>query len=188
MPPGNSSTGDAHPGDAGPGAPTPSESSSELRFLDPSSIHFGREGARLRLRMDGETDGRDVAVARLFPLSEPERWVSVLDKDGKEIGVIEDLHKLSREDLAHVREELHRRYLVPKIRRILSCRVRFDLAEWTVETDRGRMRFLTRNLRDQVKDHVHSHLAMTDMEGNRYDIPSIEALDPDSRRRLEEQL
>ena len=168
--------------------PIENPSVSELRFLEPSALHFSREGARLRLRQEGEADPHDVALLLLFPLSEPERWVAVIDKDDKEIGIIEDTHKLSRENLAHVRDELRRRYIVPRIRRILACKRRFDIDEWTVDTDRGQMKFLTRNLREQIKEHDADRMTLMDVEGNRFDIDSVAALDPDSRRRLLEHL
>ncbi len=87
-----------------------------------------------------------------------------------------------------VRDELRRRYLVPQIQRILACRVRDEVVEWTVQTDRGRRKLLTKNLREQIKEPVPSRLTLLDVEGNRYDIPDVAALDPESRRRLDAQL
>lgn len=83
---------------------------------------------------------------------------------------------------------LHRRYLVPRIRRILGCREKFDLEEWTVDTDRGVITFLARRLRDHVEEVSASYLKLTDVEGNRYGLPDIDALDPVSQRLLEEKL
>jgi hypothetical protein len=163
----------------------PKEGSSELRLLDPAMVHFRREGPRVQLRLEGETDWREAHLVRLFPLTEPERWISVLDKEGQEVGVLVELKGLASEALHLVREELRRRYLVPQISRILACRDRFELAEWTVQTDRGKRTFLTRNLREQVKEPMASRLMLTDVEGNRFDIPDVAALDPDSRRWIE---
>lgn len=169
-------------------SPPPVEDQQDLIVLEPARLHFRREGGRLQVRKEGEEEWREVSVARLFPLSDAERWISVLDKEGKEVGVLLDLRELSRENLDCLREELHRRYLVPNILRILACRDRYDLVEWVVETDRGGATFLTRHLREKVQEPLPHHLTLTDMEGNRYDIPDVEALDPDSRRWLDERI
>jgi len=104
------------------------------------------------------------------------------------VGILRDLAKLSKDDRGAARDELDRRYLVPRIQRILACRARFDLLEWTVETDRGETKFLTRHLREQVKEVAPERLSLIDVEGNRYDVPSLDALDPESRRLLEQRV
>lgn len=168
--------------------PLPVGSSTELRFLDPDALALKREGSRLHLQGPDDEEWRPVSLAHLFPLSEPEGWIAILDKDGKEIGVMKSLRGLNPDALALAREELYRRYVVPQIRRVLYCRQRFDLLEWEVETDRGLARFITRNLREQVQQHRPNHFTFTDVEGNRYDVPDLLALDPDSRSLLESYL
>jgi len=174
--------------DTGPSLPMPDETSSELRFLEPDAVHFRQRGARLQFRERDADHWRDVTLVRLFPLTEPERWISVVEMNGRETGIIRRLDRLSPDALRLAREELRRRYLVPRITRIVAARSRADVVEWTVETDRGTRKFLTRNLREQVKDHMPTRLGIVDVEGNRYDIPDLAALDPDSRRRLDTYL
>jgi hypothetical protein len=132
-------------------------------------------------------DWREVSLVRLFPLSEPERWVAVITHDGREVGILLDVAELPPDAREAAREELRRRYMVPEIRRIVSVRERYDLVEWMVETDRGQVTFLTRNLREQVKRPFPHRLVLMDVEGNRYDVPDIEALDPESRHLLEDR-
>ncbi|MFP4057536.1 MAG: DUF1854 domain-containing protein [Candidatus Brocadiia bacterium] len=167
----------------GPSLPTPSETSSELRYLDPRAVGFRRQEGRFQARVDGQW--RDAHVVRLFPLSEEEGWIAVIDEEGREMGILRNAHKLARADLDVLREELRRRYVVPQIRRIVACRRRpHRLLEWTVETDRGELTFRTGHLREQVRDPHPRRLTLVDVEGNRYDIPRIQALDRDSQRRL----
>ena len=180
--------GSAKPADTGPSLPMPEETSSELRFLDPAVAQFRQWGARLQFREKDDEDWRDVTLVRLFPLTEPEHWISLVEMNGKEVGILKDVTRLPHDALAHVREELRRRYLVPRIQSILACRVRADLVEWTVESDRGQQKFLTRDVREQIKEHQPTRLSIVDVEGNRYDIPDLAALDLDSRRRLDAQL
>jgi hypothetical protein len=180
--------GETKAADGGPSLPMPDVTSSELRFLEPAAAQFRRDGARLQFREKDDSEWGDVSLIRLFPLSEPEHWLALIAKDGTEIGVLRSLADLPAEPLRLARDELRRRYLVPQIECILACRVRDEVVEWTVRTDRGRGKFLTRNLREQVKEPLPSRLTLIDVEGNRYDIPNVLALDPDSRRRLEAQL
>jgi len=130
----------------------------------------------------------DVTLARLFPLSELESWISVVGKEDKEIGVFKTLHGMPHASLSCVRAELHRRYLVPEIRRIIAVRNRFHLVEWTVETNRGEMTFLNSMPHEQIKPELLPHVMLTDLEGNRFDIPDINALDPESRAMLEQRM
>ena len=174
--------------DSGPSLPMPEETSSELRFLDPAIAQFRQQGARLQFREKHDAEWRDVTLVRLFPLTEPERWISLVEMNGKEIGILKDARPLGLDALRLVRDELRRRYLVPQVQRILACRSRADLVEWTVESDRGRLTFLTREVREQIKEHQPTRLSIVDVEGNRYDIPDLAALDPESRRRLDAQL
>jgi len=164
------------------------DSSSEVVLLPADSLKFRRESGRLFMLKQGEEDWREVSLVRLFPLTEPEKWISVQDSEEKEIGIIPDLKGMTQESLSIVREHLDKRYLVPEILRIVACRARFDLTEWEVETNRGKVTILTRNLRDNVQRPLPNRLALIDVEGNRYDIPDIEALDPMSRRLLEERI
>jgi hypothetical protein len=159
----------------------------ELRMLEPGAVAMRTNTHRLEVRL-GEDDWREGSLARLFPLSEPEAWIAVLAADGKERGVLRTLKGLSHDSLAAARDELRRRYLVPSILVIHGIRDRHDVSEWRVDTDRGPAVFQVRNFIDSAKTPVPGRLAITDVEGNRYDIPDINALDPDSRKRLDEQM
>jgi len=136
----------------------------------------------------GEENWQEVSVARLFPFSEPKGWLSVLDKDKAEIGILRDLEELTPECQAHIEEEIARSHIMPRITRIVSSRNRADLIEWSVETDRGPATFLTRSLRDQVESPFPNRLLIKDVDDNRYEIPDVTKLPLASRRLLDERL
>lgn len=160
----------------------------ELTFLDPAAVQLRRNEYRLQCRLGPDEWWQDVTLVRLFPYSQPEEWISLQDKDGHEIGVLESLQGMSGEKRALLHEELSRRYLTPRIIRLLSRRQRFDVFEWTAETTLGKVKFLTRGLRDQMQQPLPGHFIFSDVEGNRYEIPNLVALDPTSRKLLEEQI
>jgi hypothetical protein len=163
--------------------PTPDE----LRLLVPGRVRFRGVGHRLEVCL-AEDDWQEASLLRLFPLSEEQGWIAVLNADGKELGVLRDLRGMAPDSLAAVQEELRRRYLVPRITVIHAIRDRADITEWRVDTDRGPAAFQVRHLSDSLKQPLPGHLAITDVEGNRYDIPDLDALDEESRRRITERM
>jgi len=166
------------------GPPMPEKSSTEFILVDPARVRFVRDGAKVLLRQEGQAPVR-VALYRLFPLSEPEAWLSVLDEKGVEIGIIRYLCELDKESQSCLRVELRRRYHVARICRILACRERYDVVEWEVETDRGTKTILLRDVRNNIQQRGPNRFVVTDVDGNRYDIPDVSALDVRSRLILE---
>jgi Domain of unknown function (DUF1854) len=149
----------------------------DLRYLEPKRLRFVRHGATLRLIEEGERCWLKVAVFRVFPLSQPQRFLSVRDGAMKEIGLLVHTEELDAESRQLVAEELERRYLVPAIRRVIAVKERFGTVEWEVETDRGACAFTTRNPRENVWQPSPGRYLLTDVDGNRYDIRDLTALD-----------
>lgn len=172
-----------------PSLPPPSKPSTEFIALDPAAVRLRHESQRLEFRGDPDDDWRQVTLVRLFPLSEPDGWIAVLDAEGNEIGILLDVADLPSDTRTAADEELRRRYLVPQVLRILACRtLRHGLIRWTVETDKGEASFITRHLREQIKEPMPQRLTLVDVEGSRYDVPDLDALDPESRRMLETRI
>jgi Domain of unknown function (DUF1854). len=90
----------------------------ELVWLDPKQLRFFKEKGILRLTIGEERSYWKVQVYRCFPLTDPNRYISVRDAMNREIGLIRDLSELSQDSRKVVEEELERRYLVPVITRI----------------------------------------------------------------------
>lgn len=157
---------------------------SELRYLEPAKLHFFRAGSTLRLTIEAELSCLSVSVVRLFPLSEPQRYLSVRTSDNKEVGVLRDAAELSAQGRQLVKEELERRYLVPAIQRVITVKERFGTLDWQVQTDRGERQFTTRNLRENMTQPSPNRYLLTDVDGNRYDVLNLNALDAASRSHL----
>jgi len=164
------------------------ERPAELRHLDSSRLRFHRCGATLRLTLEGECSYPKVTAVRAFPISQPARHVSIRDGKGHEVGLITDLQSLEPTGRALVEEELARRYVIPVILRVKSSKERFGTVEWTVDTDRGERRLTTRHLREESANPSPGRYLLTDVDGNRYDVPNLNALDPASRMMLLQHL
>ncbi len=134
-----------------------------------------------------EADGRRYVGAepvRAFPVSDPERGLSILDAEGHEIAWVDDLAQLPPAVRRFLEEDLARREFVPVLRRIVRISAPIEPSDWDVETDRGPTRF-TLNNEDDVRALGDHRAMIVDAHGTRYLIPDTRALDGTSRRLLE---
>ena len=63
------------------------------------------------------------------------------------------------------------------IQRVLRVKERFGTLDWEVMTNRGPRAFTTRDLRENVIHPVPERTLLTDVDGNRYDVRDVYALD-----------
>ncbi len=151
----------------------------ELRFLDPKKVRFFREGDALRVTIEDDRSCLRVVPMRAFPISMRDRYISLRDMDGNELGMIRDMHELDKKSRKLLEQEIRRRYFMPEIRRIITLREKFGIVEWEVETDRGVKKFFTRTLHHCMKE-TDTGFIITDMEENRYEIRDFSSFDPQS--------
>jgi hypothetical protein len=112
------------------------------------------------------------------------RQVCFLDEQKREVLMIDSLDGLDPESRRVAEAELERRYLIPKITRVVRTAAHFGSRYWEVETDRGPRRFA---MKDPAKNAVwisDDHLILRDTLGNRYEIPSFATLDQWSRSQV----
>lgn len=159
-------------------SPLPTDPSSfELRILDPKKIKVFRTAGVPRLTLENNRSWIKVAVARAFPLSDPDHYLGFLDGEGKDIGLLHDPSLLDADSWKVVDEELERRYFVPIVERVKSVKEEFGTVYWTVETDRGEKEIIVRNLRDNIQELSGSRVILTDVDGNRFEFPDTSKLD-----------
>jgi len=153
----------------------------ELRILDPKRVRIFRVAGVPRLTIREDRSWRKVAVARAFPLSDPDHYLGFLDGDGKDIGLLHDPGQLDPESRQIVEEELEKRYFVPIVERVLTIKEEFGTIYWTVETDRGQKEIIVRNLRDNLQELSASRVIITDVDGNRFEFADVSKLDGKSQ-------
>ena len=125
----------------------------------------------------------DVKPIRIFPISDPEHWVSICDADGNEVICIEDLNQLPGQVRHILSEELGVREFLPIIKKIMGISSRFEPSEWQVETDRGETCFIL-NDEDDIHRLSTYRILIIDAHRIRYLIPDMRRLDSASRRVL----
>ena len=139
---------------------------------------------RLRLTVGDEKSYPTVKPVWSAPLSRPNTYLALLDGKGTEIAMLPDPKALPSDSWNAVQEELRRRYLTATVTAVESARVEFGATYWRVESDRGQREFVTQNLQENALWLSDTHLLLLDVDGNRFEIPSVAALDERSRALL----
>lgn len=163
---------------------TKTEGPEQLRYLDPEQVKVTRaEDGTVYATVANELTVISPRFMRARPVTDPDLYISIrgADTNSKEFGLIRKWQRLDPESRKLVQEDLDRRYLHARIRRIFSLRDFGGLQLCTLETDRGTREVTLRDVRDNVIYFGANRVLITDAEGNRYDIPDINALDRRSR-------
>ena len=126
----------------------------------------------------------DVELARYFPWSMPEAYVSVRGADGREVAMLKSLDELDPASREVAEAELRDKVFNPKIRRILSYKHEFGITSITAETDRGEAIFQFRGRHD-IRLLSRTRALFRDVDGNTYELQNFNELDPASRRYLQ---
>ena len=161
----------------------------ELTMLAPERVRLFRDTFEdLCLQLESAA-AQPVSARRVFPISAPERFVVLADREGVEIGILSDaaaLDSASRDALA---VELEREYFCGQITRVLSMTGgRWQIQEWEVETDRGPRTFEIRSNRRDIRHLGGGRVLIRDADGNRFEIPNYHILDPFSRDLVDGQV
>ncbi len=122
---------------------------------------------------------------RCFPFDTPDEYISVLDKDGREYGMILNINHLSDDAQKIIKGELDRKYLCPTVEKIISMKEKLDFSYWTVLTDRGEMTFSTHDTYRNMAKVGNGMIIITDVDGNRFRIMDVNKLDKKSYKKIE---
>jgi len=160
----------------------------EFRELPPqkTTLTLSR-GHCLRLTLEGEFSFRSVRLMRCFPISDPERHISVrcaLTENNPEIGMIRDLRKLRPADRRLAEQHLTGSCLVPSISEVRALRRDFGYLYWKAETDRGEREFATKDSQDGVTKLPDGGAVVTDTDECRYRIPAVQTMSRATRSLL----
>lgn len=170
-----------------------SEELLEMRFLNRENAVFSRtSGGFLALKTTGMGGNFSKEYARVgvyltFPLTNPEEFISIREADekAKEIGIIEKLTQLPEDQQEMLREQIKLRYFMPVITKVLDVKDEYGYAYWNVVTTFGACRFTTQMSGDAVIHLSDSRLLVTDIDGNRYEIPDFYQLGVMERKKLD---
>ncbi len=168
-------------------------------YLTPEFAHFKKCGDFLGLDIDGDTSllresALDVErknhydrirLRRAFPFTSSENYISVLDSDQNEIGLVEDISAFPEAETALIKEELERVYYSPRILKIKAVKEKLGYAYFNADCDCGELDIPLRDVYRSIIRIGDDRIVIIDVDGNRYYIDSVEALDKKSRKKLE---
>ena len=164
--------------------------------MNPATRSIGKEhdfrlhrDAAGRLVLTDEQGEIHVGIepVRSFPISEPMRWLSLLDRGGRELAAIPNLDELPADLRGLILEELADREFLPRIERVIRVLTHKEPHEWEVVTDRGPVKFLLRDT-DDIRHLGPTRAILVDMHGVRFYIPDSRQLDARSQRILSQYL
>lgn len=158
-----------------------------FELMDVRDLKLFRDGAGT-LRMTYRGEERPFSrVARNFPKTNPGHYISLLDEEGREIGILEDPSALDLPSQEVMETALREVYFVPTIHAIRSVRVEGEASSWEVDTDDGPRSFRVKS-RDDIATHDIPTILVTDAQNKKYRIEDYDELDPDSRAQISDLL
>ena len=132
-------------------------------------------------------DGQEhvgVAPVRAFPIQAPERGISLVLSDGKEVAWIEELAGLPPAMAALVAEELEGREFMPEILHVSSVSSYATPCTWYVKTDRGDTAFTLKGEED-IRRIGAASLLISDNHGIHFLLRDMYTIDKHTRRILD---
>ncbi len=164
-----------------------------VTYITKENAKFEKENDFVKMTLTAPNDEGNVETKtydriflhRAFPFDYPYAYISVLDADSKELGLIANVDDLAKDAAEMLRAELDRKYYTPVIKQILSLKDKFGFSYWKVMTDEGELSFTLRDTFQSLMKVGGTRIFVNDIDGNRYEIPNIEELDRKSFRKIE---
>jgi hypothetical protein len=161
-----------------------------VRYLEPSQLRAIRPSGAIHPRVEivGEFVVLSALIKRVFPLSNPNVYLSIQDSAGQEIGVLRTVDGLDTATGTIFQEELDRRYFTPHVQQIDSLRPEAGMWRFNVQTQRGPAEFYVRNWRDNAHEISPGRWQIMSVDGARFEILKADDLDAKSQKLLDQLL
>jgi len=117
------------------------------------------------------------------PAPPPENTTSFGDL--KEIGIIAGLEVFGETVQGYLMNELDRKYFTPVIESIISVKDKYGFSYWEAKTSAGKTKFTVNDAYRNIIKINDDRIIINDVNGNRYEIQSLKALDRQSYGKIE---
>jgi hypothetical protein len=151
-------------------------SGTAIRYLTAVDTAFHRTSGHMLNVTAGEDEFPGVHLHCSFPHTMPRAYISVRTADNKEIGIIRSLDDFSEITQRLLEDQIRLRYFAPKITRVVQIKHEFGYTYWDTETTAGICRFTVKGGGGSVKFVSENKLLVTDVDGNRFEVPDTSRL------------
>lgn len=136
-----------------------------------------REDMRLDIKLASGKVFESTEAIRLFPISNSDCYLSVLDNNGNEVAIIRNASHLSVESQEALAKFLHQYYIIPDIKKVNSISWKDGTLTVNADTDYGVSNFKVRSRLFNIKYQRDGRVIIRDVDDNRYQITNPKALD-----------
>lgn len=160
----------------------------DVHYLNRNNAQFSQtDGGFISLKYNDITYD-NISIIRTFPFTEPNKYLSVRESCGKmkEIGMIDSLFDdFEKETVDIISKNLELRYYMPVIEKIQSIKESNGSVHFKVGTNHGNIAFSLQSNGNHFSYLSDTRILITDLEGNRYEIPDTRKLSPRELKKLD---
>jgi len=142
-----------------------------------------KEAATSKEKSEDKTDKSDGEKKEDSPAQPRENTTSLGDL--KEIGIISDINVFDEKQQQYIINELDRKYFTPTLEIIYSLKDKFGFSYWEAKTNVGKIKFTVNDAYRNIIKVSDDRIMINDVNGNRYEIKSLQNFDKASYRKLE---
>lgn len=155
-------------------------------YIDKYTARIERTDLYLvRVTLKDGTVIENLEPRRLFPITNTDMFITLLDKEEKEAAFVRDLKEIDESSRRALQECFEEFYMIPKITHIKSIEEKFGALTMRVDTDRGPVSFRIRSRNSDIKRLKNTNrVVIRDSNDNRYEITNMDELDLQSKRLL----
>lgn len=150
-------------------------------FIDGKIKIEKREYCTVDVTFEDGTKYEKLLPKKLFPTSNSNEYISLLNSDNDEICILRSVENLEGESKKALVEALEECFRVPTITKIYELTDKFGLVKMDCETNLGRVRFTVKNRQYSIKKMSEKKFMVIDVNDNRYIIEDYYAMDKQSR-------
>ena len=136
-----------------------------------------RDDTMLDIILEDNTEFKCVEARRLFPISNGDIYITILDDKQNEIAIIKDLSSLNKDSKNAVLRALDEYYMIPKITKIYDAYMKYGVMHVTAQTEQGECYFELYDRAHNLKVLPSGRVMLKDTNDNRYQIEHISQID-----------
>ena len=156
----------------------------DIHLLDPAELCFSLDENGIVSLHYQEKDYSPVQLVRLFPFRAKDEYIAVrVDKE--EIGIIEKLSVMPKDQQELLGDYLSYKYFIPQIQKIAKVEEKLGYVYMDFATLMGETTICIADASTNVRQIKEDYITIVDVQGNRYYLDGLEDLEKKTRRIIE---